>query len=425
MFPITCSSVGDIIAVAELIHKIVKALKDNKGAAQDYRDFVHGLEMMASVMEEVHRIARNSANGIIQDVVLDYARRCCVDLHRANELTSGFEILIRTQSSAVSNGVGVGDRLSRGARKLRWHFMKSSEAAEFTQRFRDYCSHIQLCVTLLNENTANFRAQQQQRRADLGVLTVREDIALLSASSSSRQGDIVRDLQALNTTSLSNTAVLAGRLYSMRETIARNSRLVSENLSVGRFTAVQRDIQIMTRKRFISIALPILVSWVALVIDSKLASSQVQLRQYTPWLALCTIVLHCLWMQAATIPRTVGYDEMNSIIFIDFIGDRMNLPLQICGTLDDFHDLIDSLFKRKKRKGWSFVLKQAFEIIESTSSNALTSWTWAEHVRVGAEIELAVVLRQISQGAPSIACPYCNAETLGGAADSAGDWLGW
>lgn len=151
MFPITCNAFGDIVAVAQIICSLAKALKDSNGATQDYRDFAHGLEMTATVIQEVHSLAHNSSYETVRDVVLDNTRRCCADLQRANELTSGFESLIRAQSSGVSGSNGVVGRLSRGAHKLRWHFMKSSEAAEFTQRFRDYCSQIQLCVTLLNE----------------------------------------------------------------------------------------------------------------------------------------------------------------------------------------------------------------------------------------------------------------------------------
>lgn len=151
MFPITLSSVGDIIAVAQLLFGVVKALKDSTGAAQAYSDFVYRLKALASVMEEVGRRAEDSSNEKLQKHILDDVRRCCSDLDRAGKLILGFEDLLQAHSSGAPSSVGIRDRVALGAKKLRWHFMNNSEASSFTRQFRDWCALIHLRITLLNE----------------------------------------------------------------------------------------------------------------------------------------------------------------------------------------------------------------------------------------------------------------------------------
>ena len=152
MFPITCNAFGDIVAVAQIICSIAKALKESGGAAQDYREFAHELYMTGSVMREVHRMVQESSNDALRELLLVCARSCCDDLEMANELTSGFAVLISVQSESIASvsRLGAGKWLVQGVKKLRWHFMKSQEAARFTQLFRDHYGRIQLCLILLN-----------------------------------------------------------------------------------------------------------------------------------------------------------------------------------------------------------------------------------------------------------------------------------
>ncbi|KZV68975.1 hypothetical protein PENSPDRAFT_666072 [Peniophora sp. CONT] len=186
---ITCSSVGDIIAIAQVIlSSIAKGLKESTGGAQECRDFVDELEALASVMDDVGRRAHNSSDKL-QGALLDDIRRCYSDVERARKLLSSFEILHPDHASDVPSGSKLGSRLTqRPLKKLQWHLMMKPEAAEFTKRFQSWRSLIHLRIALLNDENAQLRVQEQR---DL-VSLVRDDIAKLSDSSSAHQRALER-----------------------------------------------------------------------------------------------------------------------------------------------------------------------------------------------------------------------------------------
>ena len=102
-------------------------------------------------MDEIGRRAHNLSSDEFRAGLLEDVRRCCGDLQRASELTAGFESLLCTHFTVSPSSLNIGDRFSRGAKKLQWRFMKRDEAEYFTQRFRDWRLGMAIQITLLNE----------------------------------------------------------------------------------------------------------------------------------------------------------------------------------------------------------------------------------------------------------------------------------
>lgn len=150
MFPVTCNAIGDIIAVAQLIRDIAEALSEVKGASHEYRAFVQQLQSTATIIDETHRLVHNSPDGSLRIAILDEVRCCCSDLQRAEEYTTGFETLLSGQTSGASGPRRVRKRLARSTKMLQWHFMKSSEISDLSQRFHNRCLRIQTLLTLFN-----------------------------------------------------------------------------------------------------------------------------------------------------------------------------------------------------------------------------------------------------------------------------------
>ena len=151
MFPITCNAFGDIVSAIQIIRDIATALNESRGATQACRDFAYGLERMSTTMEEAYQLASSSSNCAFQETVLNHVRHFSAQLHEASKRTSGFEVLLAAQDPAISTAFGLRKWLYRRKKMLRWHFMRQAKAADYTKRFVDQCSLIQLDVICLHE----------------------------------------------------------------------------------------------------------------------------------------------------------------------------------------------------------------------------------------------------------------------------------
>ena len=145
MFPITCNAFGDIVAVIQLIHDIVKALDDARGAADEYARFVHVLTTLGAVMEEVYCLAQQSRNEDLKQAVLAEARRVCDDISKATDSISGFDKL-----TEASKRPGRGRVYSREVfAKLRWRFRKASDAEIYAKHFSESLQRLNAFISLL------------------------------------------------------------------------------------------------------------------------------------------------------------------------------------------------------------------------------------------------------------------------------------
>ncbi|VDB84833.1 unnamed protein product [Peniophora sp. CBMAI 1063] len=437
----TFTCFGDIIAVAQLIRDIAKALDEVRGASHDYRAFVQQLHNTASVLDEAYRVIRDIADGSLQAAIIDEVQACYVDLDRATERTTGFEALLFSKTSHASGLHKLRDRLSRRSKMLQWHFQRSSDMNDWNRSFHNRCVRIQTLLSLYNIESTHDNAQTQ-------LTTLRDDIAVLSRTNVHHLSDIGTDiraavvdasttwvahsdqqqsevLRAIDAGTLATSTFIAESVRNMRDDIDSRLRITTQ---VSVHQALPSDKVSDSDPRWMTVAFPVLVSWVALfTVETEFAAPGTRWHSRTLWSAIFTLVLYSLWMghfqRRSSIPLAVQYGKENSIIFIDFVGSHLPLPLELCGTMTDFREFLHLLFKKDQRKGWSFIRIGAYEMTEGTSATVLTASSWSSLVRVGAEIQLGALIRREGKEADTLVCPYCDVETFQTPTTPSDDWI--
>ena len=145
MVPISCNAFGDIVAVVQLVREIVLALDDARGAAQEYKQFVHVLTTLGTVMEEVFYLANDSQNEALKQAMLAEIRRACGLISSATDSIAGFDRL-RGDASALSSGR---DHSRELLSKLRWRFLRASDAENHTKRLSESLQRLNAFIGIL------------------------------------------------------------------------------------------------------------------------------------------------------------------------------------------------------------------------------------------------------------------------------------
>lgn len=146
MFPITCNAIGDITAVVQLIRDIVVALNDAHGAVEEYKQFVYVLKALGTVLSEVYDLAKASQNETLCQAVLEEVQRCCIDINSAHNSITKFEKLEETPTRPTRSV-----RTSLIFTKLRWHFLRASDAAKYAKSFSESHHRLNSYIGLLSQ----------------------------------------------------------------------------------------------------------------------------------------------------------------------------------------------------------------------------------------------------------------------------------
>ncbi|KZV74386.1 hypothetical protein PENSPDRAFT_204182 [Peniophora sp. CONT] len=375
MFPITCNAVGDIITLASLVLDITRALNEARGSASEYRVFIAELNTLHILLTSVARVAQDSIDGALRSEILAEIDRCGCHIRYALERIAKFSVL--SHDAAASDGLRV--KFKRQLYKIEWRFARRSDI--------------------------------QAVRADLSIATQRLTALLIVANA-----DAAAYLHASMSNQFETLAVRMGALASDHYRIAAErdaalSRTVMArgNTEVaGSFqTAAQPDHALVHE----------LFSNAPEGIDAKIAAVAVLC------VAVCTVhdthhVVHtamllaaiCLLLRSAVRQgrgpvQAIAYTALNSITLNDALGRRLTLPLELCGTYDVFHATLVNLFSSSK--GNWFIHAGAYEIADVHSGTVVCREDWHASVRTGAEIEMTVIVHQLSCGSNRSQCPWC------------------
>ena len=123
MIPITCNAVGDILALAELLVDVVRALNDSRGSAQEYRTFTRELYGFRTMLTTAARVAEDSADRALRDEIIREVDQCGRDVQLALARIAKFSELGHGSSSAS----GMRARLARHRYKLEWRFFQRDD----------------------------------------------------------------------------------------------------------------------------------------------------------------------------------------------------------------------------------------------------------------------------------------------------------
>ena len=133
MIPIFApSSFGDIVAAANIVHSIYKALSDSMGASYDYQCLISELHFFEQALRFV-------------DVVITAAPPTGRDaLNIAAEITTCLELLKKFDGRIKSYQKDLGGRKGSSWRKIGWSLFKADEVASFRQKISYHKQNISL-----------------------------------------------------------------------------------------------------------------------------------------------------------------------------------------------------------------------------------------------------------------------------------------
>ena len=140
MFPITCNAVGDIIALAELVLDLARAMNDIHGSPASYRALDLDLKSLHIVLASVHRAAQLTNDTLLREQIVGQVKQYEASVRRALERIAKFSALGRAGTADDSTRV----KVKRQWYKIEWRLRQGSidtireELASVTQRLATY-----------------------------------------------------------------------------------------------------------------------------------------------------------------------------------------------------------------------------------------------------------------------------------------------
>ncbi|KZV61198.1 hypothetical protein PENSPDRAFT_693617 [Peniophora sp. CONT] len=401
MFPISCNAFGDIVAVVQIVHDIVVALDGARGAAEEYRQFIHVLSALGAVMDGVYCLAKDSQDENLKQIVLEEVRRCCVDINSAHSSVARFEKLEETSSGLSAGGI---------ITKLHWHFRKASDAAKYAKRFGESHQRLNSFIGLLGprstsqiievQHLRSLQAAQDHNRAVLQAVRDQEHTILRSTEEIKAVA-----LAAIQQASLQSRQHIVEQVLTRPFlTSAQDRRVASRAKRVTDmiFDSLAPQTPAAQRDRFLSLLAPIFVAGAALVAQTHV-SSQWHSIVFLP--AICALLVQVLWLQSST-PMYAGFNHENAIFLVDFFGDKITVPFQFCRTSEMFHRFLDLLYSDSDNDAMTFVRSRLYELYLRDSSQLISSGNWLSYILPGACLEMGIILVPALNTATL--CPYCQ-----------------
>ncbi|KZV66138.1 hypothetical protein PENSPDRAFT_689252 [Peniophora sp. CONT] len=413
MFPISCNAFGDILAVVQLVRDIAAALNDARGAASEYQRLIHELNMLGTVLEEAHQIAVSAQDNTLKDALLTEVRRCSVeDIAEAGKLLPGFEIL--AQPSVGDKGKFARARTT--VKKLQWHFMKASDAASFASRFHARQLRINTVLVLLQHRQLEALTESSEEHHSLTREEIVQSTCRLEQTIDSSHSATISAVHHSSHEIRQDFSILRQDITSMAAKFfaapsQRDSAQVERICDAfqNRLSSSPRSSAAeLERQRFVTSMIPYGV--ISIVIVSQVTSSP-GFRDIAFWATLVALLFQ-VFRQQSVVPTSVWSFSENVIIFIDVLGERMPVALQLCDTMEHFHQFLSNYYTTHERKGANYVRKKSYELYgPDDSQEALTFTSWSRYIAPGAKIEMGILLRRVSTHRTEVVlCPWCDSE---------------
>jgi hypothetical protein len=127
MYQIACNSVGDLIAIAQLLNSIRIALGETRGAHKDLQDLVSELGTLEGLLPVISELVAGSADLHLESKVLEQVQRCGNIISEMLDKIAGYSL----PEQDVTTAIDLRERLRRGVLQLRWQFLKQADACEY------------------------------------------------------------------------------------------------------------------------------------------------------------------------------------------------------------------------------------------------------------------------------------------------------
>lgn len=163
--PVTFSSVGDIIAVCQLVTQAVKAISDSRGSSSEYRDLVSLLSALVIALEHVRATIQTHSHILNLTSLEEVLSECHRYLDEHLSMIQKYQLTLRKGGSG---------NLGRDiAAKLKWTG-KKDELIAFRQGISQYVSSLQLLLQAAGVNIATAHSAALSARLDAETTRNRE-----------------------------------------------------------------------------------------------------------------------------------------------------------------------------------------------------------------------------------------------------------
>ncbi|VDC01806.1 unnamed protein product [Peniophora sp. CBMAI 1063] len=396
MFPITCNAFGDIIAVVHLVWDVVIALDDARGATEDYRQFVHVLKTLATVMEECYCLANNCQNGGLKLAVLAEVQRVCGDISRATDSIVGYDRLAETSSRSPREILV----------KLRWRFLKAPDAYKYVRCFNESLYRLNTLLSILGSQSASQLFVEQRSHA----LRLAETHAQALYESTREIKTLTQSaLHQLSTQTRQHTVEqIIGRPYARSGLQVQRIPTLAHCLMNAIFGDAPSHSSHVHREMFLSILAPFAITGAVFAIHTNMDP---RWRVPSLWATVVALVVQVLWLRCSP-PAAPGFSYENSITLIDALGERITVPCHFCTSPEVFHQFLDLLYAGTGRDGKEFVQKKHYELYSPRTTQVITENIWLSCTQPGHTIEMGVILTDCDGDLdpPEEGCTYCFQE---------------
>ena len=302
MIPITCNAVGDILALAELLVDVVRALNDARGSALEYRTFTRELDGLRTMLTTAARVAEDSADRALRDEIIREVDQCGRDVQLALARIAKFSELGHGSSSAS----GMRARLARHRYKLEWRFFQRDdvqtvrkELATATQRLTTLLVLSNACVCLCVTCLPTCLSSLYRDGATHFQTALRRQFSNL----------------------LSQHATLSRAVHEHIGEMRSNTRRINRTLVQDLYNDVPEGLDGKTAA-------------VAVMCAAVCAMHGPYDRAVPTALLLVAIyiLLQSSGRQGRALAQGVAYSHSNAVTFLDALGRRLILPFELCET---------------------------------------------------------------------------------------------
>lgn len=140
--PITFGSVGDIIAVGELIQKLIKLSKESRDSPAEYQEVVREIHNLDRVVLDIDLVLKSS-NQSTQVVALDATADHCLGQIKRSIAEYSSHI---TKYRKTLGGAGSSNFVKDSFAKFRWPILEKEKLAKFRQEVQRQCSSLNVSL---------------------------------------------------------------------------------------------------------------------------------------------------------------------------------------------------------------------------------------------------------------------------------------
>lgn len=142
--PVTFGSVGDIIAVCEVVRSLAHALNDIRGSSAEYRAVINELKSLEGALGEVKSLV-----GTLSPHKQDAFRQCLSSVEQCRHIIVPFLDSVEKYREHLEEGSSL-NTFEAAIYKARWHFSEHDAVVKLRSELQTHTNTILMCLSTAN-----------------------------------------------------------------------------------------------------------------------------------------------------------------------------------------------------------------------------------------------------------------------------------